>query len=196
MDNLQAIWQQLNATSAQLEVVVKAQSKDTVYDQLLREQRLRKRYNPLLICLILMLPFVFAMLVPLAAAVGQKILGISLITASAVAVAVFSQIVKMPLKEFEYNRSATAFLQVVKRQLDKSRQLFVFGLVLQIILLTGGVLLLILPDYDDGHFLTYLATISGIMFGLGGLSVGGGVAFFNRHYKNIYDTISAFGTAD
>ncbi|MEM9261774.1 MAG: hypothetical protein AAGA62_19185, partial [Bacteroidota bacterium] len=55
------------------------------------------------------------------------------------------------------------------------------------------LLLLILPPYGQEHFTAYFATTLGIMLGLGGLSIGGGLAFFNQHYKGIYHVITQFG---
>ena len=194
MDSLKSIWDQLNSTSSELEAIVNRVADKSIYEQLEKEQALRKRYNPLLAILLILLPFVFVGLL-LQSENGidsAKVIGIILITLAGIAIAVFSQIIRFPLQQFEHDRSSVEFLQVVKKKLNKSRKMLITGLVLQIALLTAGLYFVIFHNSAISHYHSYLLTFLGFMGALGGLAIGGSVAFFNRHYASIYAKINAF----
>ena len=192
MDKLQSIWTQLNQLSAELGEMAEPKSISSVYEQLQREQDLRKKFNPLLIAFVLLFPVVLWQVLPTATENGTKWLGILLVASAGIAIAVFSQIVKMPLKQFAYDRSSTEFLSIVRAKLDQSRKMLILGICLQITLLTLGLFFLIFGSIPEEGFYGFLGLFLGFMFGLGGLAVGGSIASFNRYYRDLYQRIDRF----
>lgn len=193
MDNLKSIWQQLDHSVNQLGKIVHSGENNSIFEKLEKEAALRKKFNPVLITMIVLFTVFFIFIVQ---ASGNDfnfstVAGISLVVLASIIIATFSQVVKMPLQEFRHDKSSTKFLKIVKNKLDQSRKMLVIGILLQNILLTLGIYLLVFfnqPNQNDGMLLTFL----GVMFGLGGLAVGSSIAFFNQHYKGTYTTIDLF----
>lgn len=197
MDDLKLIWHQLNSVSDKVEAIIQSREKDdSVYVKLLKEEGLRKKFNPYLILLIILFVFLFTWIVYLNKGgldFSEKI-GIMAITAASVTIAVFAQIVKIPLKRFEYSQSSTDFFKVVKLKLDQSKRMLVTGVILQVSFLTIGLYFLIFHNSQLQADPSYLYSFIGSMLGMGGLAVGCSIAFFNFHYKDIYKKIDAFLT--
>lgn len=193
MDNLKSIWQQLDHCVHQLGDIAHSGKNNSIFEKLEKEAALRKKFNPLLITMIVLFTVFFVFIIQ---ANGNDfnfstVAGISLVALASIIIATFSQIVKMPLQKFRHDKSSIEFLKIVKVKLDQSRKFLVLGILLQNICLTIGLYLLIFynhPTANEGLLFTFL----GFMFGLGGLAVGSAYAFFNQHYKGTYATIDLF----
>ncbi|MEO0339728.1 MAG: hypothetical protein AAF242_10985 [Bacteroidota bacterium] len=191
MDHLETIWKQLNDKALDLEPMIQQKADTSIFRQLEKEEMLRKKYNPLLFALIATIPFVFYGIF-YQEMDWMKAVGIACITGSGVAIAIFSQIVKMPLREFQYNQTSIDFLRLVKKKLDQSRVMLTFGVFLQCLLLVTGLYLLIFSSADWDNLLAYQLTFAGIMMGLGGVAIGKSIAAFNKHYRSTYQRIHRF----
>lgn len=187
MENLEKIWTQLNDISLDLKEVIQEEADNSIFKQLEKEEQLRKKYNPFLFSLIALIPLVFWGLLHQNMD-WTKALGIACITGSGVAIATFSQIVKIPLQQFQYDQSSLDFMSIVKQKLDQSRMMLVIGVLLQVLLLGTGLYLLIFSNTPLDNLLLF----SGIMMSLCGLVIGLNIASFNRHYRDIYQKIARF----
>ncbi len=195
MNELKEIWSQLDKISTDLKVLAEPNASLSVYEQLQKEQDLRKKSYPFLVLLLLLTPVVLVFLTQQTnpgTFDWKTITGISLISLAGITISWLSQIVKFPLQQFEHDRTSMEFLVVVKNKLDQAKKMLIIGVVLQLALLTLGLMLLILPQIPADQLYTYLFLLTGFMLSLTGIVVGGSISFFNKHYQGIYTTIRTF----
>lgn len=192
MDNLKSIWNQLSCDSKQLELKGNG-DKESIFAKLENEELLRKKFNPLLIVFIISFTLFLGLLILNNDSVVSysKLLGIVFVTLASISIAILSQGVKMPLKQFEHDKSSMIFLQKVREKLNQSKNMLVLGLILQNIFLTTGLYLIIFYNTEAVNP-GYLYPFLGFMFGLGGAVIGGSLAFYHRHYKSTYQLIDHF----
>lgn len=192
MDNLKSIWNQLSCDSNQLELKENG-DRESIFSKLEKEARLRKKFNPLLIILIILITIFLSILVAESNATftSSMVIGITLVTLASISIAILSQFVKMPLKQFEHDKSSMMFLSTVKEKLNQSKNMFILGLLLQNLFLTAGLYFIIFHNNETANPST-LYVFLGTMMGLGGAAIGGGLAFFNTHYKSTYQMIDHF----
>lgn len=194
MNDLKSIWNQVSCDSDELKIKL-TDPIESIFTKLEKEQRLRDIFNPVLIIFIILFTIFFSYLVLQNSAAFSlaKIIGIVCITLASISIAILSQIVKMPLQKFTHDKSSTVFLKIVKEKLHRSKDMLILGLFLQIVFMTIGLYLIIFHgagDYNIGYVYAFL----GFMLGIGGASIGGGIAFFNTHYKSTHQLIDKFLT--
>lgn len=194
MDNLKLIWNQVSCDAKQLEINVDHQ-KESIFEKLQKEQRLRQKFNPLLVTFIILftLFFGFIILWGESAISYSKLIGIGFVTLASIVIAIFSQVVKMPLNQFEHDKSSMIFLKMVKDKLNQSRNMLIIGIILQSVFMTLGLYLIIFHNVSDVNP-GYLGAFFGFMAGLFGAAIGGSLAFFHTHYKSTYQLIDHFLT--
>ena len=194
MDNLKSIWNQINLANAELKTMIEKGDNNSIFEKLEKEQVLRKKFNPLLVLFILLFTIVFIYI--LSAIYVEldysKIIGIAFVTLASISIAIFSQIIKMPLNQFNHDKSSVEFLEVVKEKLNQSKKMLVIGIILQILFLTVGLYFIIFHNAEMSENSGYLFAFFAFMLGLGGFGVGTSIASFNAHYKETYQTIDLF----
>jgi len=192
MDDLKSVWNRLSCDASKMKIS-SANSIDSIFDKLENEQRLRKKFNPLLIGFILLFTVFLCFIVfqNSSSFTTPKVIGIVCITLASISIAVFSQIIKMPLQQFSHDKSSVVFLNIVKDKLNKTKVMLILGIFLQIVFLSIGLYLIIFYESNDYNMGTFGA-FWGFMFGIGGASISGAFAFFTSHYKPTYQLIDQF----
>jgi len=149
MDNFKSIWNQLQCDSSKLQIAINGQ-KGSIFEKLKEEEELRKKFNPMFAVFIVLFSIGFSYVLfhndPLSM---PKIIGIGFITLASITIAVFAQIIKIPLDQFEHEKSSMAFLEMVKEKLDQSKIMLVVGVFLQVVFLTIGLYLIIFYASND-----------------------------------------------
>ena len=191
MDNLETIWNQETYDFQNQKVT--SDKLQSISDKLTREQTLTKKYRPLQFLVIFLFGFIFSYVIYLenSGLSISQVVGIFLVLLSGVAIGVLPQIIKIPLDQSDKKESSTIFLGIIKQKLDMKRLMLIIGAILQIVFLAIGLYILIFYKSNDIH-IGYKFTFWGFMFGLLGASIGGSIASFNKHYKDIYQVIIQF----
>ena len=153
---------------------------------------MRKKFNPFLIVGIVIFTLILSSLIFVTEGFSiANFVGIGLITLASIFIAIFSQVIKIPLDEFAYDKSSVVFLTIVKERLNQSKQMLILGLLLQSLCLGFGLYFLIFyqaTDVNPVYFYMFL----GWMFALPAAGIGFGLLFFNIHYKPTYQAINQF----
>jgi drug/metabolite transporter (DMT)-like permease len=191
MDDLKSIWNQVNCSPDKIEIQLNNR-KESIFEKLEKERDLKRRFNPLLFTFILVFSLGFGFLVFHNQEYSiSKFIGVCLIALASISIAVFSQVIKMPLSQFEHDKSSIIFLKLVKQKLDQSKTMLLLGLVLQFIFLTLGLYLIIFYNATPTEY-RFLYIFLGAMIGLAGAAIGGCFAYYNTHYKSTYKLINEF----
>lgn len=192
MNNFKSIWNQLECDSSKLETVFSTRT-DSVFNKLEKEENLKKKFIPIQVILVAFMSILFGYIVYQNTVVVEwsTYVGIGLVTLASIVISIFPHIVKLPLSQFEHDKSSLDFLKLTKKKLDQSRQILVLGILLQIIFLSIGLYLIIFHSSANIN-LGYQYAFWGTMLGIGGAAIGGSFAFFSSHYKQTYQTINHF----
>ena len=192
MNNFKNMWNQVECNGSKLQISVE-ESRNSIFGKLETEEIRKKKFIPVQIIFVTLFSFIFGYIVyqntpnP-----GISIIfGIVLVTLASIIISVFPHVVKFPFKQFEHDKSSLEFLEIIKKKLDQSRVMLIAGIALQIAFLSIGLYLIIFQNSSDINP-GYVYAFWGMMLGLGGAAIGGAFAFYHKHYKNIYFTISHF----
>lgn len=193
MDKLKETWKQVNKIAVH-STLLQNNDSISIYEQLQKEDELRKKFNPFLVLLILLIPLFFIQLLKSTdvAIDTQKIIGIGAVTCSGVAIGVFSQFVRIPLQPFNYDQTSAVFLQMVKQKLQQRKTYLLLGVNLQVLFLGIGLYLLIFGSQEKSSHYSHPFLLIGIIAALWSLTVGMTNKFYNNHYRELLQKIDSF----
>jgi len=112
MNDLKSIWNQVSRDSGEVEMKM-TNPKESIFAKLKYEQHLRDKFNPILVVFIILFTLFFSYIeLHNSPQFGvSKIVGIICVTLASISIAIFSQIVKMPLHHFEHDKSSMIFFK-------------------------------------------------------------------------------------
>jgi heme/copper-type cytochrome/quinol oxidase subunit 4 len=187
MSSLKNIWHQ---TQNKLQSK-KTQDIPSLIQKLQHEAKNRKRFNPILVFIILVTCFCFYLVLPDSMPFSRKLYGILLIALSGISIGVLSQIVRYPLNQLMH-LSSVEFLKMIKTKLNRTRKFMIIGIACQSILLGAALILMSSDGVDKTPTLSQVFTICGSIAALGFGIIGLSIVLFNRYYKSTYKFIDAF----
>lgn len=192
MNDLEKIWNQISIEQKTAPFNIKNRE-EAVFNQLEKEAKLKKQYLPFGIFLVFLVTLLFGFIVKTNSSNFDsfKLLGVLCIGMSGLFILYFTQVVKMPIKKFQYEKTSVDFLREVRLKLNKTRINLIAGTILQILALSGGLYFTLLygnENLSQGHYFLFLGCTCGLL----GLGVGGAFKLFNDSYRHLYWVVDHF----
>lgn len=189
--DLKAIWNQLGDLQTKVGQLIEVDKVESVYDKLKKEAEQKEKWMPWLV------PYILVMMACLTwvSEAYQGLVpmtGIMLITIGAFIMMHLLNKHTIPLADYEYDKSATDFLKIVKSKLNKRKTTWAVGVATYIFFLLGGLHLLIFGlDSLVGQGAT-LGLLYGTMLGIAGFATGNMYVIHKMRYGDILKTIDRF----
>ncbi|MEM8899306.1 MAG: hypothetical protein AAGC85_14430 [Bacteroidota bacterium] len=201
MDNLKDIWKQLQEAQDQLALHLDVNKAETIYQQIEKEERLRKKAAPWLPFYLLGIMgalswVVYQTSLSDGATFGAvKITGLLLITIGGICITYLTYLAKIPVGREYFDQQVSTFLQSVKEALTKRRKLLFISMSVFMFSLIAGLHLLIFGLEDLGEKGGYLGWFYGSMLALTAAAIPLSLSAFDKHYEEIHMRIERFLTS-
>ncbi|MEM6765448.1 MAG: hypothetical protein AAF824_18730 [Bacteroidota bacterium] len=198
MDNLKEIWKQLQDTQDQLALHLDVDEAETIFQQLEKEERLRKKFAPWLPFYLLGIMGALAWVVyQTSAAEGTsfgavKIIGLFMIGTGGICITYLTYLAKMPVGRDLFDQRSNSFVQSVKEVLTKRRKLLLISMSAFMFCLIVGLHLLIFGVDELSEKGGYLGWFYGGMLALTAAAIPLSLSAFDKHYEEIHLRIERF----